>query len=808
MEIDCKLYHICSNLHNHRSLEDNNNFVLSIRVKSDPKAITYLAFTYPYSYKELQSYLGKLEKRFCSQEMNFEDIRNQNPSYVYLHRDNLCYSLQNRRIDLITISGSSGILEERESELTNLYPPSISTVTGNSSKMVEKNVKNPKNDIRPFKFHNKKAVFVSARVHPGETQSSFVMRGLIKFLLRPNDPRAIMLRKKYVFKLIPMLNPDGVYQGHYRTDSNGVNLNRAYARPDFNLHPSIYAARKLLLYSHHGTEIDENFDSESDEPLTAAEDEPGEELSQEDSIVTDNVHNSYDKSASNFSANNPRLYDDLIIRKNLPEPQHLSTPTSRPDQPLPSQGHDQRRDSRDDDKFLEPSESLRIRRDSTRSGENIVAGSPCDSSPTSSSSAPSRWLRSHRKTAMEGLHSHSTISGVSEPVSNISSSSGIMSWYEMTETSRCSEGDESIADFSIYHPTSDSTTLALAAAVGANASKPNLNSALQKSSHNPQNETSYRQLPNTTMTDNGINSSIGSVGNSSSFERAISFEGAFSTFSKDSTSSSLLKTSAHKNFQASPLKSNYISSSPIRRLTFEDDLDSDINALNCESKCDMDEKFDSDDGVFNSKRTRAASSTSAFDQEEENANLDFATKHKPSNLENGNHPASFTRGIVDPIKSTQNSGVRPKSPITNKVTTNQSTEATGNVTASLSTAGRKESKEEKAKIYNSLHNKNKIKSNLFLYVDIHGHASKRGIFMYGNHFSDMDNKIASMLLPKLISINSANFDFPACNFTERNMYLKDRHTGAGREGSGRVAAYKATGTFQMSYSEGNRSILL
>ena len=121
--------------------------MLSIRVKSDPKAITYLAFTYPYSYKELQSYLGKLEKRFCSQEMNVEDIRNQNPSYVYFHRDNLCYSLQNRRIDLITISGSSGILEERESELTNLYPPSISTVTGNSSKLVEKNVKNPKNDI-------------------------------------------------------------------------------------------------------------------------------------------------------------------------------------------------------------------------------------------------------------------------------------------------------------------------------------------------------------------------------------------------------------------------------------------------------------------------------------------------------------------------------------------------------------------------------------------------------------------------------------------------------------------------------------
>ena len=32
--------------------------------------------------------------------------------------------------------------------------------------------------------------------------------------------------------------------------------------------------------------------------------------------------------------------------------------------------------------------------------------------------------------------------------------------------------------------------------------------------------------------------------------------------------------------------------------------------------------------------------------------------------------------------------------------------------------------------------------------------------------------------------------------TERNMYLKDRHTGAGREGSGRVAAFKATGLVQ------------
>lgn len=65
--------------------------------------------------------------------------------------------------------------------------------------------------------------------------------------------------------------------------------------------------------------------------------------------------------------------------------------------------------------------------------------------------------------------------------------------------------------------------------------------------------------------------------------------------------------------------------------------------------------------------------------------------------------------------------------------------------------------------------------------------------MYGNHFTDIDTKIDSMLLPKLMSLNCANFDFPACNFTAKNMYMKDRHTGAGREGSGRVAAFVATG---------------
>lgn len=62
-------------------------------------------------------------------------------------------------------------------------------------------------------------------------------------------------------------------------------------------------------------------------------------------------------------------------------------------------------------------------------------------------------------------------------------------------------------------------------------------------------------------------------------------------------------------------------------------------------------------------------------------------------------------------------------------------------------------------------------SGLFLYIDLHGHASKKGVFMYGNHFTDPEDTIMCMLLPKLMSVNNPHFHFTSCNFAERNMYI-------------------------------------
>ena len=84
-------------------------------------------------------------------------------------------------------------------------------------------------------------------------------------------------------------------------------------------------------------------------------------------------------------------------------------------------------------------------------------------------------------------------------------------------------------------------------------------------------------------------------------------------------------------------------------------------------------------------------------------------------------------------------------------------------------------------------------SGIALYVDLHAHATKRGCFFYGNYLAEPTQQIENMLYAKLVALNSPHLDFDHCVFSEKNMYSTDRRDGLSKEGSGRVALYKATG---------------
>ena len=72
-----------------------------------------------------------------------------------------------------------------------------------------------------------------------------MIQGAIEYLLS-NNKEAKILRKKFVFKIVPMLNPDGVVYGNYRCSLLGVDLNRRWKHPHPILHPTIYCTKKLV----------------------------------------------------------------------------------------------------------------------------------------------------------------------------------------------------------------------------------------------------------------------------------------------------------------------------------------------------------------------------------------------------------------------------------------------------------------------------------------------------------------------------------------------------------------------------------
>lgn len=173
---------------------DESRFTLSFEVEFPHDHDTvYLAHCYPYTYRDLQCHLDSLDSN--TQRRKF------------IRRRVLTKTIANNDLELLTIT--SGF--------------------GNSEQMQTKPV-----------------IVISARVHPGETNSSWMMKGILDFLTDPTDDIAVALREMCEFRIVPMLNPDGVINGNYRCNLAGCDLNRHWKQPSPEQHPTIYAHKNMV----------------------------------------------------------------------------------------------------------------------------------------------------------------------------------------------------------------------------------------------------------------------------------------------------------------------------------------------------------------------------------------------------------------------------------------------------------------------------------------------------------------------------------------------------------------------------------
>lgn len=72
------------------------------------------------------------------------------------------------------------------------------------------------------------------------------MKGFLNFLLSDKE-EAKYLREQIVFKIVPMINPDGVTIGNFRTSLCGKDLNRTFKLPNELLIPEVKGLKELVI---------------------------------------------------------------------------------------------------------------------------------------------------------------------------------------------------------------------------------------------------------------------------------------------------------------------------------------------------------------------------------------------------------------------------------------------------------------------------------------------------------------------------------------------------------------------------------
>ena len=159
-----------------------------------PHDKVYFSYCPPYTLAKLQNTIKSVTSLLCQT--------------ILLRQEQLCLSLSGLGVPLLICTETS--------QLSNILPE----------------------EERP-------AIFVIARVHPGESCGSHMMHGFLKEIFS-NSEAARSLRELFCFYMVPMMNPDGVVIGNFRTDLVGDDMNRQYIKPSAKYHPSVIALRMYL----------------------------------------------------------------------------------------------------------------------------------------------------------------------------------------------------------------------------------------------------------------------------------------------------------------------------------------------------------------------------------------------------------------------------------------------------------------------------------------------------------------------------------------------------------------------------------
>lgn len=150
---------------------------------------------------------------FYQAYLNRQDARELS-SHVFYSNQVLCHTLNGNPVPVLTITSKNNVKVRLLAIFYLKYSPNQYTVHTWTSIYIQILLFQCGSYVYLGVLHlqDKEVIFFTGRVHPGESNSSWVMEGVLDQLLRESSISNQLL-DKFIFKIVPMLNPEGVIHG-------------------------------------------------------------------------------------------------------------------------------------------------------------------------------------------------------------------------------------------------------------------------------------------------------------------------------------------------------------------------------------------------------------------------------------------------------------------------------------------------------------------------------------------------------------------------------------------------------------------